>query len=163
MPGGEVVATVQHDVGAGHQFVQHGALGALFQRDHFDAGVVFAQRAAPRGRFRQTDAVGTMQDLALQIGQVDRVAVGQRDASDPGGGKIQGGRRTQAAGADHDRVAGKQAFLPLDAYLRQEDVARVAQQLFVVHGHQPVRAARPLAIKRGRAAPFPGLRAPSTS
>jgi hypothetical protein len=73
-------------------------------------------------------------DLALQVGQVDGVVVDQGDPADAGRAEVQRDRRAQPAGADHERVRCEQTLLAFDAELVEQDVARVAQQLFVVHG-----------------------------
>ena len=75
-----------------------------------------------------------MHDLALQIGQIDAVAIADRQRADARGGKVQRRRRTQPAGADHQYMRIEQALLAFDADFRQQDVPAVAQQLFVVHG-----------------------------
>ena len=83
-----------------------------------------------------------VQDLPLQVGEVDRVAVGEQDPADAGRGEIERRRRAEAAGADHQRVRAEQALLPLDADLVEQDVAAVAQQLVVVHVAHPWGGAR---------------------
>jgi hypothetical protein len=72
-----------------------------------------------------------MGDLPLQVRQIDRVAVDQRDAADAGAAQVQRRRRTQAAGADDERVRRAQTLLALDTDLVEQDVARLAQQLLV--------------------------------
>jgi hypothetical protein len=72
-------------------------------------------------------------DLALEVGEVDLVVVHQRDVADAGCRQVQRHRRAQPAGADDQRVAGTDALLAVDAELFQQDVARVAQQVVIVH------------------------------
>ena len=74
-----------------------------------------------------------MGDLALQVGEVDAVVVDDRDAADAGRAEVQRHRRAEAAGADHQRVRGEQPPLALDADVVEQEVARVAQQVVVVH------------------------------
>jgi hypothetical protein len=50
------------------------------------------------------DARAVVRDLALQVGEVDRVVVDQRDAADAGRAQVQRHRRAQAAGADDQGV-----------------------------------------------------------
>ena len=90
--------------------------------------------AARRLGLRLADARQVVRDLALQVGEVDRVVVDQRDAADAGRAEVQRHRRAQPAGADDQRMRGQQALLALDADLVEQDVARVAQQLVVGHG-----------------------------
>jgi hypothetical protein len=87
----------------------------------------------PDSDLAHADRIGAMQDLALQVGQVDRIAIGQHQRADAGGGEVVAGGRTEAAGADHQGARIDDVFLAFDADLRQQDVAAVAQQLFVVH------------------------------
>ena len=75
-----------------------------------------------------------MQDLALQIGEIDGIAIGERDVPGAPRGEVHGRRRAQAAGADHQCMCGQQPFLALDAELGQQDMPAIAQQLVVVHG-----------------------------
>ena len=74
-----------------------------------------------------------MRDLALQVGQVHRVVVHQRDTAHAGRAQVQRHRRAQAARADHQGMRGEQTFLAFDADFLEQDVARIAQQLVVVH------------------------------
>jgi hypothetical protein len=64
------------------------------------------QRRASRVDFDRADGLGAIQDLALQVGEVDLVAVGQRELADAGGGEVEGGGAAEAAGADDQRVGG---------------------------------------------------------
>src|SRR5476649_1732357 len=136
---GEVVGAVEHHVGRLHQRRQARVVGALDQRGDFDVGIDVQQRGARRFSFRYADTFRGVGDLALQIGQVDRVVVDQRDVADAGRRQVQRGRRTEAAGADDQRMPGQQFLLPFDADFVEQDVARVAQQLVIVH-----RARRPV-------------------
>jgi hypothetical protein len=122
MAGGEVVAAIEDNICLLHQFRQAIACSAFCQRDHVDLGVDVRKGLFSRFDFRLTDALGRMQDLALQVGQVDRVVIDQRDSSDAGRGKVVGGRRTQAASAKHQRVSGKQPFLAFDADFIEQDM-----------------------------------------
>ena len=87
------------------------------------------------GRLVDPDARLAMQDLPLQVGQINVVAVCQGEVSNAGRSKIECGRRAKSASADDQCVRIKQALLAFDTDIIQEDVATVAQQLLVVHGH----------------------------
>ena len=91
------------------------------------------QRGLSGQRLELADAFLRVQDLALQVGQVDRVAIGQRDMADSRGSQVQGGRRAESAGADDQHLGIDDPVLSFDAYGVKQDVAAVAQQLFVVH------------------------------
>ncbi|MNE95653.1 hypothetical protein D3C80_1937670 [compost metagenome] len=75
-----------------------------------------------------------MDHLALQVGQVDRVEVGQVQLADPGRGQVQRHRRAEAAEADDQHATVLEPQLAVDVDLRQEDLPAVAQQ-FVVTQH----------------------------
>jgi hypothetical protein len=60
------------------------------------------------------------------------------DVADTGAAQVKRHRRPQAAGADHQGMGRKQFFLAFNADLFEQDVARVAQQLGVVHMKGPV-------------------------
>jgi hypothetical protein len=90
------------------------------------------QRAARGVDLHCADGIGAIQDLALQVGEVDLVAVGQRELADAGGGEVEGGGAAEAAGADDQRVGGSQLLLPLDPDFGKEDVTAVAEELLVV-------------------------------
>ena len=64
-----------------------------------------------------------MRDLALQVGEVDLVVIGQRDAPDAGAAEVQRHRRAKPAGTDDQRVRRQQALLPFDADFLEQDVA----------------------------------------
>lgn len=67
-----------------------------------------------------------MNDLALQIGRVDRVGVDNANVSDAGGRQIEQNGRAQSAGANHQYGRVAQGQLAAHAYLRQDQVARIA-------------------------------------
>jgi hypothetical protein len=54
-----------------------------------------------------------VEDLALQVGEVDLVGVGEGEAADARGGEVKGGGAAQAAGADDERASRAQLLLPL--------------------------------------------------
>ena len=70
-----------------------------------------------------------MDDLALQVGEIDRVVVDHAQSADAGGGEILQERRAEPAGADHQHARGDQPRLADAADLGQHDVARVAADL----------------------------------
>jgi hypothetical protein len=79
-----------------------------------------------------SDALGAVEDLALQVGEVDLVGIGKGQAADAGGGEVERRRAAEAAGADDQRACRPQPLLALDPDLGKEDVAAVAEELLVV-------------------------------
>src|SRR5690606_42046556 len=85
-----------------------------------------------------------MGDLALQVGRVDMVAVGNDDPADARCGEVQRRWRAEAAGSDDQDGGFEEALLRLDAHLVAKDVPAVAPELLVVHGGRPRSPARDL-------------------
>ena len=65
------------------------------------------------------------------------VVVDDRDRAHAGGSQVQQRGRAETTGTDHQRVRGRDALLALDADVVQQDVARITQQLLVVHAGPP--------------------------
>ena len=70
-----------------------------------------------------------MHHLALQVGGVDDVVVDHPDGAHPGGGEVEQGRRPEATGTDDEHPRRAQPALPVEAEVRQEQVAGVAGAL----------------------------------
>jgi hypothetical protein len=96
---------------------------------HIDMRVDVAQAIARGGRLGASHVARAMDDLALQIGRVDRVEVHKAERADPRGGQIERDRRTESARTDDEHARALEPALPLGAHLGQHEVARVAQEL----------------------------------
>ena len=94
-----------------------------------DVGVQRLHRDLGRVDLRRADAVGRVDDLALEVRQVDDVVVDDPDRADAGGGEVQRGRRAEPAGAEQQDLRVEQLVLALGADLRHEHVAAVALAL----------------------------------
>jgi hypothetical protein len=66
---------------------------------------------------RPADALGPIQDLALEIGEIDAVRIGDRQPAEAACGEVEGRRAPQPAGTDDQRARLPQPLLPLDADL----------------------------------------------
>ena len=88
--------------------------------------------ASPGVRLRRSDALGRVQNLPLQVGQIDRVAVDQTIDADAGRCEVEGGGRPQPTGAYDEHARRPNLLLAFDADLVQQNMARVAQQLAIV-------------------------------
>ena len=74
-----------------------------------------------------------MGNLALQVGDIHRVVVHQRDAAHACGAQVQRHRRAQPPQPkDGDRGV-DQTLLPGDIDFRQQNLPAVAQEAFFVH------------------------------
>ncbi|MCY1420342.1 hypothetical protein D9M71_359580 [compost metagenome] len=83
-----------------------------------------------------------MHDLPLQVGQVDRIEIGQMQLTDAGRGQVQRHRRAETAEADDQRAPLFQAQLAIDIDLRQQDLPAVTQQFLVAQHDQRPRLMR---------------------
>ena len=131
--GGEIIGTVENDIGTGDQGAERFAGQALLQRDDIDFRIDGAQRLAARLGLGHADPCLGVDDLSLQVGEVDRVVVNQRDLSDAGRGKIKRRRRTQTTSTDDQCVRGQNIRLTFDAEFVEQDVTAVTEKLLVRH------------------------------
>jgi hypothetical protein len=79
--------------------------------DH--VGIDGVQRGLRRFDLRRADRLGAVEDLALQVGEVDVVGVGDGQAADACRGEVKRGRATEAAGADDQDARAPQPLLPI--------------------------------------------------
>lgn len=107
-------------------------------RHQLNLGVDRAEALERRVDLAHADTVGVMNDLALQIGQVDRVEIRQMQLTDTGRRQIQRDRRTEAAEADDQHAAVFELQLPIDVDVLQQNLPAVAQQFLIIqHGRRP--------------------------
>jgi hypothetical protein len=95
------------------------------QRQHDHLRIHRGERAARRFDLRLADRLRAVEDLPLQVGEIDLVAVGDGQAADAGSGEVERRRAAEAARADDQRVRRAQLLLPLDADLGEQDMAAV--------------------------------------
>ena len=75
-----------------------------------------------------------VRNLPLQVGQIDRIVVNEGDVPDTRRPEVKRYRRAQASRANNQRPATRDFFLPLNANLVQQNMARIAQKLIIGHG-----------------------------
>jgi hypothetical protein len=102
------------------------------QRHHFDLRVDRVQRAAGSVDLGRADRIGAVEDLALQVGEVDLVRIGDGQAPDARGSEVERRRAAEPSRADDQRARRAQPLLPLDPDLGEQDVPRVAEELLIV-------------------------------
>ena len=112
---------------------QQGRIGAIDHRVHFHLGVELRHAASSRFGLGRAQAVHAMGNLTLQVGQVHRVRVDDRDASHTGRGQVHQHGRPQTTRANDQGMGLGDALLPVNAQVFKQDVTRVAKQLLVVH------------------------------
>jgi hypothetical protein len=74
-----------------------------------------------------------MKNLALQIGEINRVVINQRDFANASRSEIKRGGRAKATGANNQRVSGKYTFLAFNAQCVEQDVPAITEKLLVRH------------------------------
>src|SRR6516164_11377669 len=84
----------------------------------------------------RANALGRMDDLALQIGQVDPIGIGDPDRPDTRRCEIEQHRRAETAGPDDEDARLEQAQLTLLADLVEDQVARVTLKLLLAQLHR---------------------------
>src|SRR5258705_10329167 len=82
MAGGEIVRAVEDDAARGDQGVELLALQPLLEGNDLHFRVDFRERLAPGRSFGSSYRVGGVKDLALQVGEIHRVAVCKCDRPD---------------------------------------------------------------------------------
>ena len=97
--------------------------------DDVHVGVQRVDRLLGGVDLRHADAVGRVDHLALQVGEVDDVVVDDPERADAGGREVQRGRRAEPAGAEQQHLRVEQLLLALGADLGDQHVARVALAL----------------------------------
>lgn len=106
--------------------------------DQLNLGIDCRQALDRRIDLAHADAVGVVNDLALQIGQVDRIEVRQMQLADTRRCQIQRYRRTQTTKTDNQHATVFQAQLTVDVDVVQQNLPAVAQQFLIIqHGRRP--------------------------
>ena len=82
-------------------------------------------------RFRLTDISGAEGYLALQIREVHNIEIDQSNVPDASRGKVQAQGRAKSACTDQKHFGGFQLELPLHSDFRHDQVAAIAEDLFV--------------------------------
>src|SRR5919108_4826436 len=126
----EVVGAVDDDVPA----VLENALDvlrrqALLEGNDADVRVERLEGALRREDLRVAQAVGRVDDLALQVRLVDHVRVDDAERADAGCGEIERGGGAETAGADEEHPCVEETLLTLFADLGNQQVPAVARSL----------------------------------
>ena len=95
----------------------------------FTSGLSALIVSSAESTFGHADAVGGVDDLALQVGDVDHVVVDDAERADARRGEVERGRRAEPAGAEQQHLGVEQLLLALGADLGQQQVAAVALAL----------------------------------
>src|SRR5947207_16017879 len=93
----EIVRAVEDDAARSDQRAEPFVLHALLEGNDLHFRVYFSERLAPGRGLGPPYRFGGVEDLALQVGEVHRVAVGESDRSNASGGKVQRRGLTEAS------------------------------------------------------------------
>ncbi len=132
MARGEVVRAIEDDVAGGDEAGKIFLLKSPAERNDLDIRIDRVQGRARSLDLRRADRLGAIEDLALEIREIDLVAVGDREPADAARGEIERGGAAEATRADDERTRGAQPLLAFDSDLREQDVPAVAEKLVVV-------------------------------
>ena len=134
MPGGEVVAAIEHHVALRHPLRQvvRGGAGLVGYDGHI--GIDRMQGLLRGMHFGLADAGGGVGDLSLQIAELNHVVVQHGDGADAGAGEVEQGCAAQAARTNHQRMAVQNTLLAVNTPAGQHEVSGITQELLVSHG-----------------------------
>jgi len=135
--GGEIVGAVDDEVIAGNDGGNIGRTDPLLVSVDRHIRIDGAHLFGGGNYLRFADIRGEMDHLPLQVGDIDNVGIGNADGAYAGGRQIEGDRRAETAGADDQHPAVKQLALPFAADFLENDMARIALDLFFVEHHLP--------------------------
>ena len=85
--------------------------------------------------FRQADRGRGVQDLPLQVGEIDDIAIDETNGADTGGSKIESGRRAEPPGADEQDLRLAQLQLALAADIAEDNLPAVSLNLLFSEFH----------------------------
>src|SRR5688572_25952585 len=94
--------------------------------DHFNVRIELVDRFPGGFGFGAADIGGGVQDLALEIGVIDRVEIDDTHLFDAGGGEIHSDGGPEAARADAEDAGGTNLLLAGEADFRKDKMARIA-------------------------------------
>src|SRR6266513_4220990 len=101
--GREIVRAVENDAASRDQRIESLALQALLEGDDLHFRVYFSERLAPGRDLGSSYRFGGVKNLALQVGEVHRVAIRESDRSNPCRREIQRRGGTEPSRADDQR------------------------------------------------------------
>jgi hypothetical protein len=103
LPRGEIIRAVEDDIDVDCEGFHCRRVEPLRQRYYRDLRVKGNQGIPGSLDLACADRRGAVENLALQVGEIDLVRIGEGQASEPGGSEVQGRRTAQAARADNQR------------------------------------------------------------
>lgn len=134
--GDEVIRAVDHPVIATDEFEGVPAVEAGGVNLHVDVGIQRFQRGFGGPGLGFSHAVGAVEDLAMQVGDVECVKFHEAQASHAGGGEVEEGGGAQSSGSHAQDAGGSEFLLSVPPQLRENDLPRVALDFFEAQAHQ---------------------------
>ena len=137
-PGGEIVAAVEDQVVAGEQAFGIAGVEPLRDRGYGDVRIERLCECRGGRGLGLAGLVFAENQLAVEVRQLDRVVVDDRQPPDAGAGERRQRRAADRARADQRDARRLQFALPRPADLRQDDLPRVALELGIGQfSHRP--------------------------
>jgi hypothetical protein len=126
---GEVVRAVDDEVVVGEDLQHVRAVQPRLMQPDVDQRVDLLDGVTRALGLRPADVGLPVDDLALQVGLVDRVELDDAERADAGRGEVHENRRAEATGADSEHLCVLQPLLPVHPDVRDDQVAAVAADL----------------------------------
>jgi hypothetical protein len=134
-PRGEVVAPIEHEIGAGEHFGGVVARHPPAHAPHLDLRIELAHPDFGQLRLLMPDLALAVDRLPLQVAHVDRVVIDQHQCADTRAGEVLQGWRADPAEPDQRDTGPRQRRLPRAADLGQHDMAGKALEAIRGQGH----------------------------
>jgi hypothetical protein len=131
----EIIGAVHHDVVLRQDIQRVFAADAGIVQDHFDVWIDAFNCFLGRFGLGAADVRCAMDDLALEVGKIDRVKINHADFADAGRRQVHGDGRAKTARANADDAGGADFLLSSQADFRQNQVPRVAANLVIIQLH----------------------------
>src|SRR4051812_35309706 len=115
MARGKIVAAVEHEIRRGDELAQTLAFDTLLERNDPHLRIDCMEPIAGRLHLGTAHVRACVQDLALQVGEIDAIVIGERERSNAGGDEELRNRGTESSRADDERVRSRKSLLRIDA------------------------------------------------
>ena len=125
----QAIAAIEHQVVPGDELHHVGGLQFHRVRDDPDLRIQRGEALASGLGLGAREGAGVEQHLALQVGQLDAIAVEQAERAAAGRRQVQRRRRAEAAGAHHQHPRRLEPLLAGGADLGERQVALIALAL----------------------------------
>ena len=126
----KIIRAVDDDVVARDQILRVLAREPAIVQFDVDIWVRIVQTFSRRFQFAAANVFRAVQNLTVQVRKIDIVRIDQSNRADSGRREIKRSGGTESAGANAQNARRFQSTLSLDADLRENEMARIARELF---------------------------------